>query len=101
MSTVSTKQVSIANSAGTQTANLTCGSNGELLHDGVQVLDKTVMNVTGSAPIYACRAWVNFDGTTAANVSGTYSQSGTTVTVTLTNHGHKVGHVIYSDIVTL
>ena len=46
---------------------------------------------------YAIRAWANFDGTTAANVSGTYSQSGTTtVTVTIANHGYKVGHRIYN-----
>jgi hypothetical protein len=25
---------------------------------------KTALNATGNAPIYACRAWVNFDGTT-------------------------------------
>ena len=25
---------------------------------------KTLFNVTGDAPIFACRAWVNFDGTT-------------------------------------
>ena len=29
---------------------------------------KTATNATGSAPIYSCRAWVNFDGTT--NVGG-------------------------------
>jgi hypothetical protein len=45
---------------------------------------------------YSIRAWVVFDGTTAANVSGTYSQSGFTVTVTVANHGHKVGHVMYN-----
>ena len=37
MSTLSTKQVSISNSAGTQVANLTCGTSGELLVDGVDV----------------------------------------------------------------
>jgi hypothetical protein len=26
---------------------------------------RTELNATGSAPIYACRAWCNFDGTTA------------------------------------
>jgi|GEM_PF-3176075 len=26
---------------------------------------KTALNASGSAPIYACRAWVNFDGTTS------------------------------------
>jgi len=29
---------------------------------------KTATNATGSAPVYACRAWVNFDGTGAVSV---------------------------------
>lgn len=44
------------------------------------------------------KAWVNFNGTSAANVNGTYSRTGTTVTVTYNDHGYLVGHVIYSDI---
>ena len=44
---------------------------------------------------YLCRAWVNFDGTAnSSNLSGTYSQSGTTVTVAATNHGYIVGNQI-------
>ena len=40
----------------------------------------------GSVAIaYGCRAWVNFNGTANTNLSGTYSQSGTTVTVTATD----------------
>jgi hypothetical protein len=53
---------------------------------------------TDNLAAYATRAWVNFDGNTAANVSGTYSQSGTTVTVTVPNHNHKAGHGIYASI---
>lgn len=50
------------------------------------------------ATAYGCRAWVNFDGTSnTANLSGTYSQSGTTVTVTATAHGLIAGNVIYAD----
>ena len=49
-------------------------------------------------PSFACRAWVNFDGTANTNLSGTYSQSGTTVTVTATAHGYIVGSGIYADI---
>ena len=49
------------------------------------------------APVYGCRSWVNFDGTTNANVSATYSQSGTTVTVTYNNHGYIAGHWVYVD----
>lgn len=58
---------------------------------------------TSDTPIWdtvtnSVKAWVNFDGATAANVNGTYSQSGTTVTVTITGHGLIAGNVIYSDI---
>lgn len=44
------------------------------------------------------KAWVNFNGTSAANVNGTYSRTGTTVTVTYNDHGYLVGHVIYASI---
>lgn len=57
---------------------------------------------TTASPI---RAWVNFDGTTAtttANVSGTYVRTSpsTTLTVTLTGHGHIVGNVVFADFTT-
>ena len=47
--------------------------------------------------MYGCRAWVNFNGVSASKtiVSATYSQSGTTVTVTSSNHGHQSGHRVY------
>jgi hypothetical protein len=51
-------------------------------------------------PAFFPRAWVNFDGGTAANVSGTYIQSGTTVTVTITGHGLIAGNIIYADATT-
>jgi hypothetical protein len=55
-------------------------------------------NATGSAPVYACRAWVNFDGTSnATNLTGTYSQTGTTVTVTITAHGYITGNRAFLD----
>jgi hypothetical protein len=54
-------------------------------------------NASGTAPVYACRAWVNFDGTTANNLSGTYTQTGTTVTVTATAHNLLTGHTAYLD----
>jgi hypothetical protein len=44
------------------------------------------------------KAWVNFDGTANTNLSGTYSQSGTVVTVTATAHGLIAGSTIYADI---
>ena len=49
---------------------------------------------------YLCRAWVNFNGQTNNNLSGTYSQSGTTVTVTATSHGYIVGNLVSIDITT-
>jgi hypothetical protein len=49
-----------------------------------------------------CKAWVNFDGTTSSeNLAGTYSQSGTTVTVTtVSNHNLSQGQGIYANITT-
>lgn len=46
-----------------------------------------------------CRAWVNFDGTSnSANISGTYSQSGTTITVTTSvDHGLQTGNAAFLD----
>ena len=41
------------------------------------------------------KAWVNFS---LENLSGTYSQSGTTVTVTITNHGMVAGQKFYITI---
>ena len=53
---------------------------------------------TGTAPIYGIRAWVNFDGTTANNIGGTYVRAATTVTVTTTvDHGLIVGHKVFLD----
>lgn len=44
------------------------------------------------------RALVNFsNSTTTADVTGTYSRSGTTVTVTVTNHNFQAGHLAYLD----
>ena len=52
------------------------------------------------ATAYGCRAWVNFNGSANTNLSGTYSQSGTTVTVTATAHGLIAGNSINADITT-
>jgi hypothetical protein len=42
------------------------------------------LNASGSAPIYACRAWVNFDGTT---LPGTIRASGNVSSVTRSGAG--------------
>jgi hypothetical protein len=51
------------------------------------------------ATAYACRAWVNFNGTLAANLTGTYTRTSpsTTVTVTATAHGLIVGNSVSLD----
>ena len=38
----------------------------------------TTLNVTGSAPIYACRAWVNFNGTGTVAIRGSGNVSSIT-----------------------
>ena len=44
------------------TATLGSGVAMAANHSGV----KTALNASGTAPIYACRAWVNFDGTSGS-----------------------------------
>ena len=52
-------------------------AGGEVLTDNsnIEAQVKTATNATGSAPIYACRAWVNFNGTgtVAIRASGNVS----------------------------
>ena len=52
-------------------------STGTILNDqsNIETQVKTATNATGSAPIYACRAWVNFNGTgtVAIRASGNVS----------------------------
>jgi len=38
----------------------------------------SLFNATGSAPVYACRAWVNFDGTGTPSISGSGNVSSIT-----------------------
>jgi hypothetical protein len=53
---------------------------------------------SGTAPIFGCRAWVNFNGQANSDLSGTYSRSGTTsVTVTATGHGLIAGNIVFLD----
>ena len=47
----------------------------------------------------AANAWVNFDGVTIADVSGTYTHSGPLVTATIANHGLIVGNSVTVDFV--
>lgn len=52
---------------------------------------------TGSAPIFGVRAWVSYDPDipVSPEFSGTYSRSGTTVTVIAAGHGLKTGSPVY------
>ena len=45
-------------------------ATGEVLTDqsNIEAQVKTATNATGSAPIYACRAWVNFSGTGTVDI---------------------------------
>lgn len=66
--------------------------------------DSLGTNTSTPAAIAAgiAKAWVNFDGTSnSANLSGTYSQFGTTITVTATAHGLIPGNIIYADVTGL
>jgi hypothetical protein len=45
---------------------------------------------------YLCRAWVNFNGT-ATQRTGTYTISGTTITVNITSHGLSTGNLAQLD----
>jgi hypothetical protein len=58
--------------------------------------------ILGASNVYAARAWVNCDLTSnSANIAGTYTQSGTTISVTTTgNHGLATGRVVYLDFTT-
>jgi hypothetical protein len=44
----------------------------------VEQVGKAALNAAGSAPIYACRAWVNFDGTGAVAIRGSGNVSSIT-----------------------
>jgi hypothetical protein len=58
---------------------------------------------SGSAPIYGIRAWVNFDATSDASISGNYTRtSSTTVSIdTGSNHNLIAGNIIYLDFTAL
>jgi hypothetical protein len=43
-----------------------------------QACVKTALNATGDAPIYACRAWVNFNGTSSPTINASGNVTGVT-----------------------
>jgi hypothetical protein len=73
---------------------------GETTFTGALTVGTAKMDVpTGTAPIFGVRAWVNFQGTVTANISGTAVRlsGSTTATITITNHGLLTGHRVYID----
>lgn len=61
------------------------------------------INAETAAPIYACRAWAQYDaGTTSSSISATYSRASgsTTILITATAHGCISGNVQYLDFTT-
>lgn len=66
---------------------------------GNLIVTGTIQNPSG-IPSVGAAAWVNFNGVSDSNPSGTYSQTGTTVTVTITNHGQLVGQTVYLNALT-
>lgn len=79
MSKIKAKTVAVQNSAGTDEALFTLDNDGKVVSDKpikqVEEIEtaidtpnselvKTALNATGDAPIYACRAWVSFNGNT-------------------------------------
>ena len=57
---------------------------------------------TGTAPVYGVRAWANFNAKTTQNadIAGSFSRSGTTITITVTGHGLIAGNLIFIDFLT-
>ena len=62
-------------------------ASGTVLTDvsDIEAQVKTATNASGSAPVYACRAWVNFNGTTSP---GTIRASGNVSSVTRNGTGN-------------
>jgi hypothetical protein len=71
---------------------LAAGTAGQLLQTGGAGANPSW--VTNPSPV---KAWVNFR---AAPISGTYSRTGTTVTVTITAHGLSTGMIAALDFTT-
>ena len=59
-------------------------ATGEVLTDqsNIEAQVKTAINAGGSAPIYACRAWVNFDGVTGPTIRASGNVSSVTINST-------------------
>jgi hypothetical protein len=70
------------------------GETAEIISDGSNWFKLNQWESTG----FNCKAWAKIDqSSNSADLTGTYSQSGTTITCTVTAHGMSVGHVLYLD----
>lgn len=53
---------------------------------------------TGTAPVFGCRAWANFNAQSFTNISGTYTRtSSTTVSIAASSHGLIAGNQVFLD----
>lgn len=84
---VFTKNSTAATGDGTATENVWSSE--------VPVTPAALSTASGLAPSYSARASVYFNGNNSDNKTGTYSQTGTTITVTIINHGFAVNDRLY------
>jgi hypothetical protein len=96
------------NTSSEETARILANSDGAIIFSNTaSASERMRIDATGNfkfnsgygsvATAYGCRAWVNFNGTANTNLTGTYSRTGSTVTVTATAHGLIVGNSVYLD----
>jgi hypothetical protein len=60
----------------------------------------SITPTSGTAPYFGARAFAAFSTNSYSDISATYSQSGTTVVLTVASHAYQVGHYIYVNITT-
>jgi hypothetical protein len=58
----------------------------------------SITTTSGAAPYFGARAFVSFSSKTLANILASYTQSGTTVVLTVASHTYKAGYNIFVDI---
>ena len=99
-STLTAENVIIGNTTGAVkfvapgTSGNVLTSNGSVWASSAASAPAALSTASGSAPSYSARAWVNFN---SVPLTGTYSQTGTTVTVTITSHGLATGQIANLD----
>jgi hypothetical protein len=98
-----TEKVTIAAAASgySSTAEAVAGTSNSYLMTPLKT--REAFNCTGTAPVYACRAFVTFNGlSSTGSITGTYTRTvGTTTTVLVaTAHGYITGNVAYVNFTT-